>query len=168
MGLFYRHEYTGDLAGFIDFSISDSRDDREFEYYDPYTGTLYSPGKLNRFLVIPLQFGIQKRFFREEILDNFRPYLNVGIGPTMIYVFPYNLEYFNALGKGQPRYTFGGYVGFGAFFGSERSSLFGLNIRYSYIPYRGGIESLRIYEGKTETKNDFGSFMITLSWGGSW
>lgn len=170
-GTFYRHEYTDDFSGYIDFSISEAKDDDEVEFFDPYYGTSFTPGKVNRFLVMPLFVGIQQRLFSDDIIDNFRPYVNIAAGPAMIYAFPYDLEYFSALGKGQPKYTFGGYIGAGAYFGSERSSLLGLNIRYSYIPYAGGLESMaKTTPAGTYTvqKKQFGSLSITLSFGTAW
>ncbi len=164
LGSFYRHEYSEDLSGFLDLSISEAKDDDEKDYYDYYTGTRYTPGKINRFLVVPLLFGIEKRLFADEIVDNFRPYVNAAVGPTMIYVFPYNEEYFSALGHGRPRYTAGGYIGLGAFFGSERSNLLGLNIRYYFVPYPAGLPSLETVAPKKE----FGGFFITLNFGSAW
>lgn len=163
LGSFLRHEYSDDISGYVDFSISEAKDDAEKDYID-YFGNTYTPGKINRFLVLPLYVGIEKRLFQDEIVDNFRPYVNAAAGPVMIYVFPYNEEYFTALGDGHPKYTMGGYVGMGAYFGSERSSILGLNIRYYYIPYPGGIESLQY----TAPKTQFGGFFITLNFGSAW
>jgi hypothetical protein len=161
-GAFYRHEYTDELSGFVDVSVSEAKDDDEIEYFD-YYGNRYTYGKVNRFLVIPITFGVQKRLFKEDILDNFRPYVTAGAGPTMIYVFPYNEEYFSALGKGRLKYTVGGYVGFGAFFGDPQSSLVGINLRYHFVPYPSGIESLQ-----NTTKTDFGGIFISFSFGSAW
>ena len=166
MGGFYRNEYSDDLSGFIDFSISEAHDDDEKEFID-YYGNKFTPGKVNRFLVLPLFVGLQKRLFKDDILDNFRPYVNVAAGPTMIYVFPYNEEYFNALGKGRPKYTIGGYIGVGAFFGSEQSSLLGMNLRYYFLPYFSGLESMQL-AGQTITKKDFGGFFISVNFGTAW
>ena len=163
LGTFYRHEYTDNLSGFIDFSISEASDEREISYVDYWTGMTYVPGKVNRFLVIPLFIGAQYRLFKDEILDNFRPYVNAAIGPSLIYVFPYDEEYITALGKGRPRYTAGGYIGFGAFFGSERSTLMGLNLRYYFVPYSGGIISM--YNTR---KSQFGGLYLSLSFGSAW
>jgi len=162
LGTFYRHEYTDNLSGFIDFSISEVKDDNEIELIDNL-GNRFTPGKENRFLILPLYVGVQQRLFKDEILDNFRPYMAAAAGPTMIYVFPYNMEYFNAIGKGRPKYTVGGYVGLGAFFGSEHSNLVGLNIRYYFVPYTGGLESMR-----NVMKKEFGGFYVTLSFGSAW
>jgi hypothetical protein len=159
LGGFYRHEYNDDLSGFLDLSISEAKDDDEIDLIDIY-GNTFTPGKVNRFLVMPLFIGLEQRLFKDDIVDNFRPYVNAAAGPAVIYVFPYNQEYFSALGKGQPKYTVGGYVGFGAFFGSERSSLLGLNLRYYYLPYFSGLESLQ-----NVTKKQFGGFVITLNFG---
>ncbi len=162
-GTFYRHEYSDDFSGYIDFSISESKDDNEVEYID-YYGNTYTPGKLNRFLVLPLFVGIEKRMFQDDITDNFRPFIDGAVGPTMIYIFPYNEDYFSALGKGHPKYTMGGYLGVGAYFGSERSNILGMNIRYYFVPYPGGLESM--VQGSTIlTKNQFGGLVISLSFG---
>jgi hypothetical protein len=162
LGTFIKHDYTNEISGFIDFSISDVKDDNEVEYYDIY-GNSFTPGKVNRFLMMPLYVGIQKRMFKDEILDNFRPCITAAMGPTMIYVFPYDMEYFSAIGKGRLKYTLGGYIGLGAFFGSERSSIVGLNLRYYFVPYPAGLESMQ-----SVMKKEFGGFFVTLSFGSSW
>ena len=180
LGGFYRREFSDEWYGFASLSVSESKDDREVEQFDIY-GQSYIPGKLNRFLVIPLSLGIQYRLFKDEIIDNFRPYVNMGAGPTMIYVTPFTditftdagpqfqeVEFFKALGRGQPHYTLGAFVGFGANFGTEKSNLFGVNFRY-YFTYLldGGLPSL--YNLNTglvaATKKDFGGFFITLNVG---
>ncbi|HUL42946.1 MAG TPA: hypothetical protein VLY03_01175, partial [Bacteroidota bacterium] len=122
------------------------------------------PGEVNRFLVLPLFVGIEHRLFADQIVDNFRPYVTAAAGPAMIYVFPYNEEYFSALGHGQAKYTAGGFIGAGAYFGSERSTVLGLNMRYYYIPYPSGLESLTYVSPKTQ----FGGFFITLTFGSGW
>ena len=147
---------------FIDVSVSESKDEDEFQVYN-YYGQSITLGKVNRFMVIPLCFGVQQRFFREEILDNFRPYASAGVGPTMLYVFPENEEFINALGKGHPEYTAGGYIGLGAYFGSDLTNLIGLNVRYYIIPYPAGIEGL---QGQPRTS--FGGFYITVNFGNAW
>jgi len=168
LGGFYRQQFSKDVSGSATISISESKDDREVEYYayNPYSNsyTSYSPGKVNRFLVIPLMVGVEHRLFSNQILDNFRPYVNAAVGPTLIYATPYSEEFFNALGKGHPYYTVGGYVGLGSFFGSDRSTLFGINVRYYFVPFAGGIESL----DQGPPKKDFGGFFITLNVGSSW
>ena len=166
LGTFFRHEYSDELSGFIDFSISEAKDDDEKDFVD-YYGNSYTPGKINRFLVLPLFVGIQKRMFKDDIMDNFRPFIGGAAGPTMIYVFPYNQEYFSALGQGTPKYTYGGFLEAGAYFGSERSNLLGLNIRYYYIPYPAGLPSMQGASGVIN-KTQFGGVSISLTFGGAW
>ncbi len=181
LGTFYRREFTPDLSGSITFSISESKDDREVERIDPYTQRTFVPGKLNRFLVMPLMFGIQQRLFRDDIMDTFRPYVNIGAGPTMIFSAPFTdvertaaglthtqVEFFKSLGRGQAHYTASVFIGAGANFGSDKSNLFGVNFRY-YFTYllSDGIPSL--YDENTgdiiDAKKDFGGFFITLNVG---
>jgi len=160
LGVFYRRQYTGDLYGFGSFSISEVKDDREVELYNPFTGEKFVPGKVNRFFLMPLIFGIQYRLFREDIADNFRPYVTAALGPSMVYSTPYEREFFNSLGHGQAHYTLGGYVGFGAFFGLQEGNLVGVSFRYYVVPLKNQLQSLQdVY------KKQFGGFFITLNIG---
>lgn len=178
----YRREFTPALAGQITFSVSEAKDDQEVEFFDPYSGTSYKPGKLNRFMILPLMAGVQYRLFRDDIVDTFRPYINASVGPAMIYQMPYaenvappgekplyqEVEFFTSIGKGHPEYTFGGFIGAGAYFGSEKSSVFGINVRYYFIyMLNGGLPSLfNPATGEvTSYKTDFGGFYITLNIG---
>jgi hypothetical protein len=163
LGTFYRREFSENLSGFVSLSISESKDENEREVYDIW-GRSYVLNKVNRFLVLPLVIGIERRLFAEDIVDNFRPFIGAAVGPTIIYVFPYDLEYFSALGKGTPKYTLGGYVGAGAYIGSEGSNLMSLNIRYYFIPYPPGLVDLEA----SDPKKQFGGFYFTFSFGSAW
>lgn len=183
-GTFYRREFSRTLSGFASFSISESKDEREVERFDPFTQTNFTPGKHSRFLVLPLMFGVQNRMFEDDITETFRPYINAAVGPTMIFATPFvqitegsagaeirQVEFFNSLGKGQPHYTIGGYIGVGANFGADRSSVFGVNFRYYFTYLFGdGLPSLYTYSREDgvqiiSRKKDFGGFFITLNVG---
>ncbi|MCH7676726.1 hypothetical protein IH879_17535 [candidate division KSB1 bacterium] len=56
---------------------------------------------------------------------------------------PNDKEFFKAFGDAQAKYAIGGYIGFGANFGIDKSSLVGLNFRYYYIHlFDEGVEGL--------------------------
>jgi hypothetical protein len=182
LGLFFRREISPDLSWFTTFSISEAKDEREVERFDPYTGLSFVPGKLNRFLVLPLYGGIQYRLFREDIVESFRPFVNAAVGPTMVYAMPFadlgsgssgavevdQVDFFKAIGRGQAHFTVGGYIGFGAHFGAARGSVFGVNFRYYIVTLLSGSlpSTYNLYNGVVEgTKKDFGGVMITLSFG---
>ena len=176
-GIFYRREFSDDFAGFVNLAISDVKDDAEFERYDPY-GNSIVPYKKNRLMLLPLVAGIQYRVFRDDIVDNFRPYFTAGIGPSMVFVAPYatkevtsgpggftltqynQVEFFSSLKYGQAKYTLGGFIGLGAYFGMEKGSLSGINMRYYFVPFSNGIE---VMEGGY--MKNFGGFYITLNFG---
>ena len=164
LGGFYRHQYAEDLYGTLTLAFSEAKDDNEVEYVT-YFGQTIVPGKINRFIFVPLHVGLQYRLFTDDILDNFRPYINAAVGPTLVFSSPYEREFFNSLGYGQAHYSVGGYVGFGAFFGSDRETLSGINIRYYFEPFQGGIDSMINGDGSVEKKKDFGGFFITLNFG---
>ncbi|MBI3585733.1 MAG: hypothetical protein HY088_01220 [Ignavibacteriales bacterium] len=177
-GAFYRHEYTDELSGFISFAISDVKDDNEVEFFNQFTGQNFVPGKVNRMILFPLTIGAQYRLFKDDIVDNFRPYLSIGLGPSMVFVSPYSttkqyqgpdgailsqpeqVEFFNSLKYGKAHYTLGGYIGAGAYFGLDKGTLSGISIRYYLVPFSSGIESMNNVFIKT-----FGGFYITLNFG---
>ena len=177
-GGFWRREFSDEFSGFIQLAISDVKDDGEVEYFNQYTGQSYTPGKINRLLLLPITFGAQYRLFKDDIVDNFRPYLSAGLGPSLILVAPYShptqiegpdgsmftyydqIDFFTSLKKGQFKYALGGYIGAGAYFGLDKGTLTGVSIRYYYVPYQPGIESLQGVKLKK-----FGGFYITLNFG---
>jgi hypothetical protein len=160
LGTFYRRQLTQDLTAFADLSISEAKDDREFEYID-FFGQTYTLGKKNRVFLLPLNFGLQYRLFESIIHDNLRPYVNFGVGPSMVFTTPYEQEFFDAFGEAKAKYALGGYVGFGANFGLDKSSLVGLNFRYYVIHFfDNGVESL---EGRF--RRNLGGFFLTINLG---
>ena len=160
LGTFLRKSLANDLTGFVDFSISETKDEREITYID-YFGNSYTPDKVNRSFQLPLNFGVQYRLFSESLTENLRPYLTAGVGPTLIITTPYDKEFFNAFGYAQTKYAVGGYVGFGANMGMSKSNLIGLNVRYYYMYVFGdGIENLT-----NDFRKNIGQFALTLTVG---
>ncbi len=164
LGGFYRHQYSEDLFGTLTIGFSEVNDPNEVQVETIY-GQTYVPGKINRFLMIPIHVGVQYRLFADDIVDNFRPYVNAAVGPTMVCTTPYDLEFFTSIKYGQAYYTAGGYVGLGAFFGSDRGTLTGINIRYYFEYFQQGINSMQNPDGSIEKMRDFGGFFITLNLG---
>lgn len=160
LGTFFRKALSDEITAFADFSFSESKDDKEVEYVDIF-GRIITPGKLNRVFMLPLNAGIQYRLFSSVLTDNLRPYLNFGIGPTLVVTTPYEREFFNAFGKARAHYALGGYAGFGANFGISTTNLVGVNIRYYYTHLFGdGVENLR-----NRFRKDIGGFYLTINVG---
>lgn len=60
LGVFFRKNYSQNITGFIDFSISESKDEREIEYVD-WWGNLFVLNKVNRVFLLPVNAGVQYR-----------------------------------------------------------------------------------------------------------
>ncbi len=160
LGTFFRNSFSTNATGFIDFSISESKDDKEVEYVD-FFGRTFTIGKENRVFLLPLYFGLQYRLFSNTLTDNLRPYVNFGVGPTFVVTTPYDREFFNAFGKAQMHYAAGGYVGFGANIGISKSNLVGINLRYYYIKlFNEGVENMT-----DRFRKEIGSFYLTINIG---
>lgn len=161
MGGFYRRQMSHSLTGFVDFSISEIKETNEFQYYDYFGNPIRIAGKKNRVFLVPINFGLQYRLFENVIHDNLRPYINAGIGPSIVITTPYSREFFNAFGYAQTKYAAGGYIGFGANFGLDKSSLIGLNFRYYIVHFFD--EGVEITEERFN--KDIGGFYLTINLG---
>jgi hypothetical protein len=162
LGGFYRRQLSETLTAFTDISVSEATDPREFTYVD-YYGNTYTAGKVNRAFLIPLNFGLQFRLFENSLTDNLRPYINFGVGPSIVMTTPYNnnVDYFSAFKYAHANYTLGGYIGLGANFGIDKSNLIGINLRYYVIHlFNQGVEML---QGRKE--KNLGGFFLTINLG---
>ncbi len=159
LGFFYTRTLSDVTTAFANVSFSEAKDDRQRDFIDPWYGQ-YSLNKTNYVFRIPLFFGLQYRLFKESITDNFRPFLNGGAGPVMLYISPSKGDFLSSLGGGHTRYTYGGFLGVGANFGFDRSSVLVVNVRYYLIPIPSGIQSV-----EQGTMSNANGFYITLNFG---
>jgi hypothetical protein len=159
LGGFYGYTFADELTLFTNLSFSEARDARQIDYYDPWYG-VYNPNKENYVYRIPLLVGLQYRLFKEEIVDNFRPFVNAGMGPVLMYITRADMDFFSGLFHGRSKYTFGGFIGVGSQFGFDRSYVLGVNIKYFIIPLPPGVQSVQ--QG---TLNNANGFFITLDFG---
>ncbi|MCS7013193.1 MAG: hypothetical protein RMI34_02260 [Chloroherpetonaceae bacterium] len=155
------HQHTPDLISLISIGITTGRDPAEIDRFDPLYGQTFTFGpdgfpKKSGLVMLTSSFGLQQRLFRRDITSSFRPFVEVGAGPTIGYIhmisrlpdgladIPQNYEFSGTIFN--PRgITLGvnGYVGAGAYFGANFLSLQGLTVRYiaNYLP--AGVELLR-------------------------
>jgi hypothetical protein len=165
LGFFYNLQISNDFTAFVNLSFSEAEDPLQRSTYSLW-GEEIPVNKLNYVFRIPMFFGIQYRLFSEEIVENFRPFVNAGAGPVMLYVASAKddedkrRDFFGSLPHGKPQYTYGGFLGAGAQFGFDRSTLFGVNARYYIIPTPSGLHA--VDQGELANAN---GFFITLNVG---
>lgn len=162
LGTFFRSSLSNQkITFFADFSISESKDEKEFEYVDIFGQPIPQANKVNRIFLLPLNFGMQYRFLENVVYDNLRPYINFGVGPTFVVTTPYEKEFFSSFGSARMKYAAGGYVGLGANFGIDRSSLVGINLRYYLVHFFDeGVENMQ-----NRFRKDLGGFYLTINIG---
>lgn len=159
-GLTYNKEISSNTSLFADLMFSESKDAQEFEYVD-YWGNVYVVGKKNRIFIMPLNLGIRYRLFKDDIVENFRPFIRFAIGPVMAIITPYKYEFFTSFKYAQAKYTLGGSIGLGAHFGYDRKNPMGFTISYQFIHFfDNGIENLERFKRK-----DLGGFFLTINFG---
>lgn len=154
-GGFYQRKVSSNLSLFVNLGVTGSRTKDELDLWDGYEYRV--PNKVNRLYTFPLMFGLRQRLFAERLSDEFRPFLNAGVGPSLVLALPYQYSFFSSFSHAATRVTGGGFVGLGADFG-ESNPVIGVNLRYYIIPISPGIESL-----KDEPIKDFGGLFLTLN-----
>jgi len=160
VGLSLNKEITTTISLFFDIMFTESKDAQEFEYVDIW-GNVFVVGKKNRVFLLPLNSGIRYRLFKDDILDNFRPYVFSAIGPAIVITTPYQYEFFKSFKYARAKFTLGGYVGVGAYFGYDRKNPVGFSIRYQVTRFfNDGVENL---EGRF--RKDLSGIFISLNFG---
>ncbi|PID57471.1 MAG: hypothetical protein CR986_09020 [Ignavibacteriae bacterium] len=161
LGGFYNYKLVNKLTGFIDLSITESKDTREIQRYNYFGQLIVVSEKKNRIFPIPLNFGLQYRIFSESLTDNLRPYISASIGPTMFITTPAAKEFFSAFADTKLYWGLSGYVGFGANFGLTSDNLTGICIRYYYHQlFNDGLE-----QNYNEYKKNIQSIALTINIG---
>jgi len=152
-------QLSKNISLFEGLYFSGAKDDREFEATDIF-GNTFTPYKVNRLFMIPVNLGIQVRLFREDVTDNLRPQINFGLSPTAVIYTPYDIAFFPSFGYSRAKYTLGAFAGIGVDYLTSRKSSLSMNVRYYYTKLFGkGIESL-----KDNEKNYFGGLYFVFSY----
>ncbi|HMS63800.1 MAG TPA: hypothetical protein PKD83_00950 [Ignavibacteria bacterium] len=134
------------LSNSIDFNanilVSGVTDSREIERSDIYGNTVVL-GKINRVFMAPLSIGLIMELFKGDLEGDFKPFLNLGVAPTLVMFNPYNKNFFSAIGYTSTKFAVGPYLGIGMSFQQSKSMALNVNISYYYLPLiDGGVESI--------------------------
>lgn len=178
LGGYYQHALLPGTSLLIETSLGAGKDEREIGLSDIY-GRHVIPGKANFFLMLPLHVGIQRRLFRNQIEENFRPYMQVSAGPTLGWEYPYfedenenglydageetRYDHITGLPWGTGHTGVGGTIGLGAHFGRSMDVTQGVRLGYRLDYFANGIQLLEPAEH--EKQRFFGSPFIVLTFG---
>ena len=88
LGVYFSNELSGTFRYTIETSLGAAKDEREVAFFDRL-GSRGVPNKSNYLLEIPVHVGLERRFFRAQIEDNFRPFLLMKAGPLLGWAYPY-------------------------------------------------------------------------------
>ncbi len=143
-GMHWTAAWDADWYTSFAFGINGARNSDEFEVYDEINNRIYVPNKVNRLYNIPITYSVLRRVFRETLTETLRPYLQAGVGASVIVASPYDQEFFSSFGDADTFVRPAAFFGVGAWVGDPKVSLTSVNIRYYSIPFGGdGLESIR-------------------------
>ena len=129
---------------FLNLSVSGVTDSREFERTDFYGNAIPVQNKINRVYMSTLSFGMRKELFKDDIEGEFLPIFNIGISPSIIFMNPYDQNFFSALGRTTTSFGLGGFTGLGVSFRQSRDMSINFNLSYYYIKVVGNeVESIK-------------------------
>ncbi|MEQ8525064.1 hypothetical protein [Gracilimonas sp.] len=140
------------------------KDPTEQTFIDYTFGFKTVPEKYRRVLAVPLYIGLKKRFFAEEISDNFRVYSSLSAGPTYALSYAYFNDttengfrendsgiygrserlndIFSGWGDSKSHWGFGGEFVLGIDFGEKFSNLSSVQFGYTMNYFSDGIQVL--------------------------
>ncbi len=177
LGGYYLHAIDGTYSFLTEISLGSEKSEREVKFFG--LGQSFIPDKANYFIRVPIRIGIQKRMWQEYIEDNFRPYMQLTVGPTLGWMYPYfdddngneiydrDEKRYDGIGsilKGDFRFGFGGVVGIGAHFGENTRLTQGVRIAYSFNYFLSPIQLLEAAE-QIDPAQFFGGPSISITFG---
>lgn len=156
----YVRIFTPDRIGFLNLSVLAAGDDKERKTFDLYTGQTISLNRINSMLMLPVTVGVQQRLFSSVIESSFRPFIEIGVGPSFGYITNYDDGFFGGFSKGRAAWGMNGLIGIGAYFGSSTTAIQGITFRYqlNYFP-----KSIELIE--QNPRNYFGTISINVIFG---
>lgn len=156
LGGYYNRALTPTTSLMAEITLAPGKDEREFKFSSYFRTSI--PNKANYLLMMPVQVGLLRRLFRDQIEDNFRPFLQLTGGPTLGWEYPYfkdcngdgkfdpntqvdgceerSYDAITAIPRGEFRLGWGGIAAVGAHFGRGRRLAQGVRLGYafSYFP----------------------------------
>ena len=139
-----------DLSLVGEVSVGAGRDEREQRFFVGFFGDTVTPFKRNYVVLVPLHGGLERRLFRKQVEDSFRPFASLVAGPTVAYQWPYfddidgdgvrdggegRLGVTGGLGRGEARLGVGGTLAVGAHFGrGGATQALRLGLQGTYFP----------------------------------
>lgn len=173
----YYHRVLGPATSLMaEVSLGAGKDEQELKFFR--FGRSYIPNKANYLLMAPMQLGLSRRLFREQIEDNFRPYVQVIAGPTLGWAYPYfrdenengkfdsgerTYDPIGAIPRGSLRLGTGGTIAIGAYFGESKRMTQGVRIGYTFTRF---VEPVQLLEPDVQpAQHFFGTPSISLTFG---
>ncbi len=177
IGGYYRKAISESISVIGEVMLGSGKDEREQKFIT-FWGQTVIPNKKNYLLMAPLHAGIQKRLFKDEIRENFRPYVQISAGPVFGWVSPYFkdsngngirepqekiYDSIGALPKGKGRLGAGGTIALGAFFGFSKRTTQGIRLGYTFAYFFDAIELME--RDVRPPQHFFGSPFVSLVFG---
>lgn len=166
----FRKTINTNTEGLLTLRITGIKDPKEQTYIDYYFGFKTTPNKYKRIISFPLNIGVKRRLFAEQISDNFRVFTSVSAGPVLAYSFPYfndsnnngfqennvnvygiserAYDIFSGWKDGEPHYGWNGDVQIGIDFGSNFANLTTLQFGYTFNYFKKGLQIMQPKEPK--------------------
>jgi len=162
LGGYYSLALTSTTSLMAEITLAPGKDEREFKFSSYFRSSI--PNKANYLLMMPVQVGLMRRLFQDQIEDNFRPFLQLTGGPTLGWEYPYfrdcdgngifdpdtqvdgceerSYDAITAIPRGAFRLGWGGIAAVGAHFGRGRRLSQGVRLGYAFTYFTRPIQLL--------------------------
>ncbi len=150
----YHRVLSRNTKGLIELQITNVRDENE-QTFQNFWGYTVIPNKYNRIMAFPVNLGVQRRLFANQLSDNFRLFMHLSGGPSPAYVYPYfddsrgygfrlqgqqNYDQFQGWGEGEFILGASGQISIGANTGGDFGNLQSVRIGYHFQYFPDGVQ----------------------------
>ncbi len=158
-GVATRLRLTDDVAFTGEATLSGARDAREQRFFVGFFGDTVTPFKRSYAVLLPMHVGLERRLFRAQVEDTFRPFVSLAAGPTLALQWPYfddadddgvrdpgetRLGALEGLGSARTRLGGGVTAGVGAWFGRGPRRVQGLRLGVALHYFPVAVELLEL------------------------
>ena len=136
LGIFIAWPLIPDYHFGLGFDAFLLRDSKQLDFYDPYYGIPYSINKQNNVYLFDLLVTAKKRLFKQDLSEEFRPFISAALGSVYGMNFPeVSRDVNNVSKKDEYRWTVGGFVGAGVDFSVKSNHLVTIRAQYRVMPF---------------------------------
>lgn len=139
------------------------RGSNDYPVYDYYTNQYYERWDKKRLTLVPVLIGYKRILFAEQIANNFRPFVDLSVGPVIAFDPPNIPDFVERWKRMKLAYTAGGRIGGGVDFMYGPSSIVSIYFGYEWIYFQKNIDKSE--DSETSGMKNYNGLIVKIGFG---